>query len=63
VDLGVDLRIVQLFGHGVVGTTWLWIQPHFSRPLMERLGARSLAPPVATIEQPRARAIACGGPS
>jgi hypothetical protein len=27
-DLGVDHRIAQLFGEGMVGTTWPRIHPH-----------------------------------
>jgi hypothetical protein len=36
-NLGVDLRIIQLYGEGTNGTTWPWIHPHSHFSLMESL--------------------------
>jgi hypothetical protein len=36
-DLGVDLRIAQLCGEGMVGTTWPRIYPHGHSSLTEQL--------------------------
>jgi hypothetical protein len=36
-DLSVDLRIVQLYGEGTVGTTWSRVHPHGHLSLVEWL--------------------------
>jgi hypothetical protein len=36
-DPGVDLRIAQLYGEGMVGTAWPWIHPYGHSSLTKRL--------------------------
>jgi hypothetical protein len=36
-DLGIDLRIIQFCGEGMIGTTWPWIYPQSYLLLAELL--------------------------